>query len=106
MNKEDILAKSRNENKNGDEREERIQLRSYAISQCIGGLICMLFVFVENWVFDRSAAMIWTIYSGMMFSKSILDAIKLKRRMDIALSIIWGLVLVLNAILYIMDNIG
>lgn len=106
MNKEDILKKSRQENKNGDEREQKIQLRSDAISSAIGGLICMVFVFLESYLFDRSAAMIWAIYSGMMFSQSIMNAVKLKRRIDIVLSVIWGIVLILNIVFYILDNIG
>ncbi len=105
MNKEDILAKSRNENKNGDERESDIRLRSYATSASVGALICGLFVVSESY-FDRSTSMIWTIYSGMMLSKSIIDAFMLKKRMDIGLSVMWGIVFVLHLVLYILDNIG
>jgi hypothetical protein len=105
MNKNDILAKSRNENKNGDERESDIRLRSYAISASIGAIICMLLIIIESF-FDRSTSMIWIIYSGMMVSKDVINAIKLKKKMDIGLSIIWGIVLVLHIILYILDNIG
>ncbi len=105
MNKNDILAKSRNENKNGDERERDIRLRAYATSASIGAIICMLLVIIES-VFDRSISMIWIIYSGMMFSKDVINAIKLKKRMDIGLSVMWGIVLVLHFIVYILENIG
>ena len=106
MNKEDILKMSREENQNGDEREAKIKLRSYAVSASIGALICMVFVLIESVVFDRSTAAIWTIYTGMLFSKSLLDAVKLKRKADIALTILWGICCVLNVAIYILDNIG
>lgn len=106
MNKDDILKKSREENQNGDEREEKIRLRSYATSATIGALICMVFVILEGYVFDRSTTLIWIIYSGMMFSKNILDAVKLKKRMDIVLSVLWGIICVIDMVLYILDNVG
>lgn len=106
MDKEDILTKSREDNQNGDEREEKIKLRSYAISAAIGALLCMIFVLVENVIFNRSTTLIWSIYCGMMFSKSLLDAIKLKKKSDIILSVLWGLCFVTNIIIYVLDNIG
>ena len=106
MNKDDILKKCREENKNGDEREKEIKLRSYATSAAIGALLCMVFVFVENIIFDRSTTLIWIIYFGMMFSKSVLDSIKLKKKSDIVLSILWGLCFVIDIVIYILDNIG
>ena len=106
MNKDDILRMSRKENQNGDEREEKIKLRSYAISAAVGALLCMIFVFVEDFVFDRSTMLIWIIYFGMMFTKSLLDAIKLKKKADIVLSILWGLCFAIDIVIYLLDNIG
>jgi hypothetical protein len=106
MNKDDILKMSRKENKNGDEREEKIKLRSYAISAAIGALICMVLVFLEGYIFDRSTTVIWIIYCGIMLSKSILDAIQLKKRPEIAFSILWGFCFISNTVFYILDNIG
>ena len=106
MNKDDVLRMSRKENQNGDEREEKIRLRSYAISAAVGALLCMVFVFVENVIFDRNATLIWIIYCGMMFTKSLLDAIKLKKKTDIVLSILWVLCFVIDIVIYILDNVG
>ncbi len=106
MNKEDILQKSRKENKKGDEREEKIQLRSYAISAVIGALICMVFIILERNIFDRNANHIWIIYSGMIFSKYLIDAIKLKKKEKVLFSILWGSVCLIHSVLYVMDNVG
>lgn len=106
MNKEDILQKSRKENKKGDEREEKIKLRSYAISAAIGALICMVFIILEENIFNRSATHIWIIYCGMMFSKHLIDAIKLKKKEDVLFSVLWGSVCLIHSVLYVMDNVG
>ena len=106
MKREEILKMSREENQNGDEREQKIKLRSYAISAAVGALLCMVFVFVEEVLFDRDAVLIWAIYSGMMFTKVLLDSIKLRKRFDIALSVIWGLYFLIDIVIYILDIIG
>ncbi len=105
VNKDDILQMSREDNQNGDEREEKIKLRTYAVSAALGCLFCMILVFIEECIFDRSATAIWIIYSGMMFSKYIMDAVKLKKRFDIVLSVLWGLICIINIVIYIIDII-
>ena len=106
MNKDDVLRMSREENQNGDEREEKIKLRSYAISAAVGALLCMVFVFIEIVIFDKSATLIWSIYCGMRLTKSLLDAVKLKKNSDIVLSILWGLCFIIDIVAYILDNVG
>ncbi len=105
MNKDEILKKSREENQNGDEREEKIRLRSYATSTVIGALISMVFVILEGFVFDRSITHICIIYCGMMFSKHLIDAIKLKKKEDVLFSILWGVVFLIHSVLYVIDNV-
>ena len=105
MNKEEILKRSREEFQDKDEREEKVELRSYALSALIGGLLCLAFVIFEGRIFDRSTMHIWAIYSGMMFSKNVINATKLKKRTDIGFSILWGIIFVLTIIMYIIENI-
>ena len=106
MNKDDILRMSREENQNGDEREEKIKLHSYSISATVGALICMVFILAEGLLFDRSTTVIWIVYCGMMFIKYLLDAIKLKKKLDIIFSVVWGLCGAVNLTSYIVVNIG
>ena len=105
MNKDDILRMSREENQNGDEREEKIKLRSYATSASVGAFLCMIYVIIEELILGRRAEPIWGIYSGMMFTKYLLDAIKLKKKSDVIFSVVWGLCCLLNIATYILDNI-
>lgn len=103
MNKDDILAKSRQENKSGDERESKIKLRSDAISASIGAALCMIVGMIEMFVFDRKMTPMWIIYSGIYFSKKLMDAIKLKKRSVIIAAVFWGLLLACWVVLYVSD---
>ena len=106
MNKDDILKKSREENQNGDEREKNIQLSSHAMSAAIGGALCMVFAMIERWFFDRSTTPMWIIYIGMVFSRCILDAIRLRKSVDILLSVMSGLAFIVYTVCYILENLG
>ncbi len=59
MNKEDILAKSREDNKNADERELQVRLRANNIAKAIGVAVAFLLVFVEG-VFLNRPEIGWT----------------------------------------------
>lgn len=70
MKKEEILAKSRKENRGGDERELREIQRAGNISYGLGGLFCFLLVLVKLLLNDSEAFDIVTytcygIYSAM-----------------------------------------
>ena len=106
MNKEEILKRAREESKSGDEREEKIKLHSYAVSGAVGALLCMIIVLLEELLFNRNADAIWIVYCGMQFIKYFLDAQKLKTKMDIGLSILWGLCFMINIVTYILDIFG
>lgn len=104
MNKEDILAKSREENKNGDEREQKVREHAYAMSAAYGGLICMIMVLLEDLVFNRDTTAIWIIYGGMLFANSLTGAIKSKSMKYIGLSILFGILLVAELVVYFIEG--
>ena len=103
---EEILKRAREDNHDGDEREEKIRLHSYAVSGAVGALLCMIVVLLEEVVFARSADTIWIVYLGMQFIKCFFDARKLKEKTDIVLSVLWGLSFVLKIVTYIFEILG
>ena len=103
MNKEDILKRSREENANGDEREEKIKLRSYSISAIFGAFLCAIFSFIEKTVFDRDATLLLTICFGMAFCDSLFNAVKLKKVRNIIHCVIWGLCFGACIVRYILN---
>ncbi len=107
MNKEEILQRSRSENKQkGDERERKIRESSFKVCFLVGGILCIVLGAIENVVFGRSHATLWMIYHGMMFSKFLLDAIKIKGKTEIFGSIVFGIGFISYLGIYILENIG
>ena len=106
MNKEEILAKSRKENKNGDERDFKQREKSNAISATVATLVCIVMATVESFVFQRSATVIWVIYAAIEFTSALSGAILSKKKWLMGLSVFMGLVFVAMIVLYICENIG
>lgn len=106
MNKDEILAKSRNENKNGDERDLKNREKSYSISAGVATLVCLIMATVEETVFQRSATGIWVIYAAIEFASALSGAILSKKKWLVGLSIFMGIVLVAMVYFYIRENLG
>ena len=106
MNKEEILEKSRNDNKSGDEREKKMRLTSLAIGSVAAVILCIILSIVEEFVFDRSSTVLWVISFGMLFFTHLTQAIKLKQKIHIFNTVVWGLWFLLKVVMYITENIG
>ena len=81
MNRDEILAKSRSENKNVlDEREQAAQTNANSISQGVGLILCILIGAIGMGL-TGMASMLWasaTIYWGMFAAERIAVAVKLR----------------------------
>ncbi len=106
MNKDEILAKSRNENKNGDERDLKNREKSYSISAGVATLVCIIMATIEEMLFQRSALDIWVIYCAIEFATALSGAILSKKKWLVGLSIFMGIVLVAMVYFYIRENLG
>lgn len=106
VNKEEILKKSRNDNKNGDERDLKNKEKAYSISAGVATLICIIIATIEEYVFKRSALDIWLIYATIEFATALSGAIFSKKKWLIGLSIFIGLILIAIVFFYIKENIA
>jgi len=105
MNKDEILAKSRKENENGDEMEKEVRQKAFAMSAAAGGLICMLAIISERIFFKHNTTIIWLIYAGMNFTNALSGVIQMKSKKYIGLSCLFGLLTICFLVLYITENI-
>lgn len=93
MNKEEILAKSRAENKGQDEREKHVLIKAGQIAFTVGGVMCMLIVLFNSILeggtrFDpKLNTMLGSIYLSMLGSQSLYKYIKLKKKHELFLAI-------------------
>lgn len=83
MNKEDILAKSRQENiMNGDEREVTALNNASGVGMIVGGFICIILALVSKNVFKcpEVAFAALLVFFAMRGSQDIAYCVKLKER--------------------------
>ena len=101
MNREEILAKSRQENKGKpDELEIMAFGKATRTGMYVGGVICIILVIVSRWVIDRQelALASWMIYMAMQGASNIVLYKHLKSKEKLISAIICTLVAVVFAV--------
>ena len=91
MNKEDILAKSRLENKGKpDELEIAAFGNASRVGMYVGGVICIILVIVSRWLLGRGEIALagWMIYMAMQGSSNLVLYKHLKRQEKLVSGII------------------
>ena len=103
MTKEEILARSRDENKNSDEREQQITNRARAISGAIGLTLCMLLNLINTYNNGPAAvsSAMWAVACGIYAPGYLISALELKRKSDLVLGICFAVVGILHLIQYL-----
>lgn len=103
MNKEEILAKSRNENKNADVFEKEV-LKQAGNVGCITAAIVTFILFVlEIFIKGHTNYGLWAILFSILSTQFIVKAIKLKRKHELVIAICYTLLTILLIAAYIWD---
>ena len=97
MKKEEILAKSRAENKGQDEREKQVLIKAGQIAFTVGGVMCMLIALFNSILSmvdhggtrldPKLNTMLWSIYLSMLGSLFLYKYVKLKKKHELFLAI-------------------
>ena len=86
LSREEILAASRKENRNGDERDSKIYLRgtqiALSVAMLLMGVIQLVCVFLNRAV----PAELWLVYMGMLATWSLYYGIKSGKRRPLFIS--------------------
>lgn len=93
MDKNEILEKSRKENKGYDERELWITAKAWQLGGAVGIIICGLASLFLAFFCDlpmKYAADNMAIYFGMLAAVCVFKAIKLRKPSDIALAAVFS----------------
>ncbi len=107
MKKEDILAKSRNENKDGDERDVQNGSKAGLVSK-----VCMIVMCVAlQWVallleIPVMGSACFMIFMGGMSGEYVYRAIKINRKNDIVCAVLFGVAFAANAVAFVINVIG
>lgn len=94
MERDEILKRSRNENKGKyDERELLAFGSSAKIGMMVGGILCAILILLAEVVFNNHEIGLtaWLVYSAMRCSNHITLFVKLRGKRQLVYSIIYGL---------------
>ncbi|MCD8041115.1 MAG: DUF6442 family protein [Clostridia bacterium] len=87
MDKEEILEKSRKENKSGDEREKSLINYAFAISAVVGIVVCAVIYVIHIVILRELNYSIFLVFCSIYFAYTVILAIKLKKKLYIISSV-------------------
>lgn len=96
MDKEGILQASREENKNKDLAELEILRQAGIHASRVGALVCSLVSLLSSTIAHIVLYSPWVIYFSIIATQWLVRYTKLKRRSDLAISILFLLLAVLS----------
>ena len=82
MNKDQVLEKSRKENKVQDEMERDVYAQAGKLAAKIGGLVCGILLLLESFLSDSVNFGHWVVYCSIYGTMWIFVAVKLKKKSD------------------------
>ena len=106
MKKEVILEKSRNENKGMDERELSVLASSGKIAAQIGMLVCCLVAVLQVVFIDSISFESWMIYFSILGTLFLVKYIKLRKKHELWLAILYCVLFVFFTVLFIIRLVG
>lgn len=88
MNKDEILKRSRNENKGQDEMERDVDAKAGRQAASIGLLACALLFLTERLVKDQTNYSAWIVYCVLMCTMELSRFSKLRKKSDLITGLI------------------
>lgn len=103
MDKNEILEKSRKENKNKDVYEMEITSKASSIAYRVGGILCCLTALIEVIFTDSINFTSWMIFFGMLSTLFILKYIKMHKKHELIIAILYVTCFILFAVKYALS---
>lgn len=106
MEKEEILAISRRENKNRDLAEAATAQQAGNIAGRVGACVCCLVSVVFVWATGTMLYSPWVIYFSILGTHSLVIYRKKKRKTELTLTILYFAMFLLFLVLFVVRLIG
>ena len=103
MQKDEILKKSRMENKNMDEREMSVLASAGKLAARVGMLMCCVIAVLEVLFTDRINYASWMIYFSILGTLFIYKYIKLKNRHELICALLYCAIFIMFTVLFIIN---
>ena len=88
MNKDEILEKSRQENRGMDERERDALARAGRVASAVGGLVCALILVLEVILIGQVSYSIWAIYLSITGTTLLVKFLRLRRKHELVFGLL------------------
>lgn len=99
MNREEILERSRQENKNRDEMERDAMARAGQKACAVGGMLCAVIIILEAFFAKQVNMSTWAVYLSMTGTMLMVKYMHLKKKHELAFGLMQ---LALAAVFFIM----
>lgn len=105
MDKNEILAKSREENKNQDEREKLAIAKASQKATLVGALVCCFFIIFDIFLGNGIFYPVYSIYLAITGSTLLFKFYYLKKPHELVFGIIEILIAIAFIVLYILREV-
>jgi len=106
MDKDEILARSREENKDRDFVEAEALNRANAIALSVGIMVCGLLSVLHAIFADTPDYGIWTVYFSVLATTVLVKFAKLRRRHELVIGLLYLGFCVFFFVFYLLDLLG
>lgn len=105
-NREEILAKSRNENKDKDLYEKEVQVKAGNIGACTAAILATFFFVVQILVGGGMNYGLYAIVFSVPATGYIVKSLNMKHKRDIVFAIIWTVAALMFSVVHIYGLIA
>lgn len=106
MNKDDILEKSRRENKGPDEMEQYVMAAAGKIAAKVGMLVCCIVAILQVIFTDAISFESWMIYFSILATTFLVKYIKLHSKHELWVAVLYTVLFIMFAVLFILRLVG
>ncbi len=106
MNREEILAKSRQENSSRDPYELEVNKKASELGAISAIIICAVLYTAEIFICGSNNYGLWSIAAAVNAGTYLYSGIKLGKKRRIVIGIIWAIVMVVNIVSAITNLIN
>ena len=106
MNREEILQRSRNENSNMDEWEQRIVTRAGFWATFVGGLMCSLVIILNIFLGDGVSFSTWAVYLSLTGTMLLVKYPALKKKHELVFGVLKLALAAVFMVMYIVRLVG
>ena len=105
MNKDDILEKSRRENKGPDEMEQYVMAAAGKIAAKVGMLVCCVVAILQVIFTDAISFESWMIFS-ILAATFIVKYVKLHSKHELWVAVLYTVLFIMFAVLFLIRLVG